>query len=273
MNSYGLPVQPAPRWRHVLLALVGALVVLALVPATANVLAPWTVVNVEDLTDPAHARWALALEGVVDLLVLVCLVVVLVRPARSALLAQYVLYATLVAAAVMVPFSPLFLVTVAILLLVPLTYPYPRELWGLQSRSGPAYPLLAVAVVAAAVLVPLAVQALRTQATLPRGSGSDFNGLATSAEHLLLLALAGLLAATRRPGWRVLALGMAAVYAYLAVASILLPDQPSSWGLVGGLASLVASTAFAATTVLVSGVARLRAPRSRTAPGFRRSSV
>ena len=172
----------------------------------------------------------------------------------------------------MVPFSPLFLVTVAILLLVPLTYPYPRELWGLRSLAT-AYPLLAVAVVAAAVLVPLAVQALRTQATLPRGSGSDFNGLATSAEHLLLLALAGLLAATRRPGWRVLALGMAAVYAYLAVASILLPDQPSSWGLVGGLASLVASTAFAATTVLVSGVARLRAPRSRTAPGFRRSSV
>ena len=62
--------------------------------------------------------------------------------------------------------------------------------------------LLAVAVAAAAVLLPLAVQALRTQATLTRGTGSDFNVLATDAEHLLLLALAGLLAATVAPAGR-----------------------------------------------------------------------
>ncbi len=94
--------------------------------------------------------------------------------------------------------------------------------------------LLGVAVVAAAVLVPLAVQALRLQSSLPRGSGSDFNVLATNAEHLVLLALAGLLAATRRPGWKVLALAVATTFAYLGLASIHLPDQPYSWGVAGG---------------------------------------
>jgi hypothetical protein len=194
-------------------------------------------------------RWSLALEGIVDLLALACLVAALVRPARSALLGQYLLYAAVLAAAVIVPFTgPTFLITVGLVLLAPLTYPYPRELFSLRSLPGPSMVLLAVAVVAAAVFVPLAVEDLRTQATLPRGSGSDLNILATNAEHLLLLALAGLLAATRRPGWKVIALAVTTAYGYLAIASFLLPHQPHSWGLVGGMASLLAAAGFGIAT-------------------------
>ena len=244
MTRFGIPTQPASRRRRVVFSIVGGLVALTSLISTPNVLAPWTVVNVENLADPAPMRWSLALEGVVDLLGLMCLVVALVRPARSALLVQYLLYAAVLAGAVVIPFSPMFLIRVGLLLLVPLTYPYPRELFALRSQRGPSVMLLAVAVAAAAVLLPLAVQALRIQATLPRGTGSDFNVLATNAEHLLLLALAGLLTATRRPGWKVIAFGVTTTYAYLAVASILLPNQPNSWGLVGGVVSLLSAAAF-----------------------------
>ncbi len=253
MVTFGVPAQPVSHRRRLVFSTVGGLVALAFLTSTPNVLAPWMVVNVEDLVDPQHMRWGLALEGAVDLLALVCLVVALIRPPRSALLVQYLLYATLVAAAVIIPFTgPTFLITVGVFLLVPLTYPYPRQLFSLRSEPGPSAALLGVAVVATAVLLPLAVQALRLQSTLPRGSGSDFNALATNAEHMALLALAGLLAATRRPGWKVLALAVATTFAYLGVASILLPDQPCSWARAGGVASLLAAAAFLIATAVAA---------------------
>jgi hypothetical protein len=238
-------IQPTSHRRRLVFTIVASLVALALLTATANVLAPWRSINIDSLADPTHARWSLALEGVVDLLGLVCVVGALLRPACSALLVQYLLCAAVAAAAVIIPFTgPIFLLTVGLLLLIPLTYPYPRELFSLSSPKGPSQLLLAVGVIAAAVLSPVAVHAIRIQATLPRGRGSDFNILATDTEHLLLLALAGLLAATRRPGWEVLSAAVTATYAYLGLASILLPNQPQSWGVAGGTAALVASAAF-----------------------------
>jgi hypothetical protein len=254
MTIPGVPTAPASRARRILFTVTGGLVALAFLTATANVLAPWTGVNVEGLTDPGSVRWSLALEGIVDLLAVTCIVMAVMRPTRSALLVQYILLAAPLAAIVIVPFAgPSFLMVAALLLLVPLTYPYPRELMSLRSKPGPSMSLLAVACATAAVLVPLAVDALRTQVTLPRGSASDFNVLATNGEHLLLLALAGLLAATRRPGWRVLAGAVTAVYAYLGLASILLPNQPNSWGVIGGVASLAAACAYGITAVLATG--------------------
>jgi hypothetical protein len=125
--------------------------------------------------------------------------------------------------------------------------------------------MLAVAAVAAAVLLPIAVQALRSQAALLRGHGSDLNVLATNAEHLMLLALAGLLAATRRPGWKVIAFGVTATYAYLAAASILLPNQPHSWGVAGGVASLLAAAAFGIAATVASRPVARNAHGSQTA--------
>jgi hypothetical protein len=266
MTGTDIPARPASRRRRVAFSIVGGLVALALLAATPNVLAPWTVINVEHLADPARMRWSLALEGVVDLLGLVCLVVALIRPAPSVLLVQYLLYAALLAAAVILPFSLMFLFTVGLLLLIPLTYPYPRQLFALRSQPGPSIPLLTVAVIAAAVLLPLAAQALRTQTALPRGSGSDFNVLATNAEHLLLLALAGLLAATRRPGWKVIAIAVTATYGYLGVASILLPNQPHSWGVVGGAVSLLSAAAFGIAATAAAHNMDIESTAPRTAP-------
>jgi hypothetical protein len=253
MTAPGSVTQPASRGRRIAFSIVAGIVFLVFLTATPNVLAPWMTVNVEELSDPARARWNLALEGVVDMLALVCIVGGLLRPARSPLLMQYLLYGAIMAAIVVTPFAgPTFLLIVAILLLVPLTYPYPRELFSLRSGNGPSFVLLAVAVTAAAVLTLLAVQAIRIQATLPRGTRPDFNAMATNAEHMLLLALAGLLAITRRPGWRVIACAVTVTYAYLGVASILLPSQPNSWGAAGGAAALLCSAAFGIAALIAA---------------------
>ena len=250
MTTFGLVTRPASRPRRIIFTIVAGIVSAAFLTAVPNVLAPWLIVNGQGLSDPTEARWSLALEACVDLLAVIFIVAALLKPARSALLVQYVLYAALLAAAVVIPFTgPTFLFVAAVLLLVPLTYPYPRELFSLRSQRGPSLLLLTVAVLAAAVLVPLAVQAIRIQATLPRGTESV---LATNAEHLLLLAVAGLLAATRRPGWRVIAVAVTATYAYLGLVSILLPNQPNSWGTAGGAASLLASAAFGIAAVIAA---------------------
>jgi hypothetical protein len=253
MTTFGIVVRSASRPRRIVFTLVAGIVSAAFLNVVPLVLAPWRTVNIEGLSDPAQARWGLALEGGVDLLAVIFIVGALLRPARSALLVQYVLYAALLAAAVVTPFNgPIFLIVVGLLLLVPLTYPYPRELFSLRSQRGPSVRLLTVAVIAAAVLIPLAVQAIRIQATIPHGTGPDSNGPITNAEHLLLLAVAGLMAATRRPGWRVIASAVTAAYAYLGLASILLPNQPSSWGTAGGAASLLASAAFGITALIAA---------------------
>ena len=261
MSTFGIVTAPASRRRRIIFTIVAGGVAVAFLTATPNVLAPWMIVNRENLPDPAQARWSVALEGVVDLLAVVLIVAALYKPARSALLVQYVLYAAVLAAAVIIPFSGWsFLAVAAVLLLVPLTYPYPRELFSLRSKSRPSVVLLAVAVIAAGILMPLAIQAIGIQATLPRADSQ----LAANAEHLLLLALAGLLAATRRPGWRVIASAVTVVYAYLGLASFLLPNQPNSWGTAGGTVSLLASAAFGITAVIASRGDKgdMTAPRS-----------
>jgi len=107
--------------------------------------------------------------------------------------------------------------------------------------------------------------------TLPRGAASDFNVLATNGEHLLLLALAGLLATTRRSGWRVLAGAVTTAYAYLGLASILLPNQPNSWGVIGGVASLAAACTYGSTAVIATGRFSEAPAQSRSAATAQRA--
>lgn len=64
------------------------------------------------------------------------------------------------------------------------------------------------------------------------------------AEHATL-ALAGVLAASRGPGWRVLRVLCSAVWLYLGlVAALVLPHHPGSWGRIGGTAAISVGAGF-----------------------------
>jgi hypothetical protein len=65
------------------------------------------------------------------------------------------------------------------------------------------------------------------------------------AEHATVLALAGVLAASRGPGWRVLRVMCSAVWLYLGlVAALVLPHHPGSWGRIGGTAAILVGAGF-----------------------------
>ena len=60
-----------------------------------------------------------------------------------------------------------------------------------------------------------------------------------------MLALAGVLAASRGPGCRILRGLCSAVWLYLGlVACLSLPHRPGSWGRLGGAAALLAGVGF-----------------------------
>jgi len=66
---------------------------------------------------------------------------------------------------------------------------------------------------------------------------------------IALTARAGVLAASRGPGWRILATLCSAVWLYLGlVACLVLPHHTGSWGRVGGALAILVGVAFAVTT-------------------------
>ena len=71
-----------------------------------------------------------------------------------------------------------------------------------------------------------------------------------SAALALTLLLAGLLVASRRPGWRPLGVIIGLAYLYLGAAALSIPHHDGSWGLLGGLLALAGGVAYLAATAI-----------------------
>ena len=65
------------------------------------------------------------------------------------------------------------------------------------------------------------------------------------AERTTVFALAGVVAASRGPGWRVLRVLCSAGWLYLGlVAALVLPHHPGSWGRIGGTTAILVGAGF-----------------------------
>src|SRR4051812_7275735 len=196
----------------------------------------------------AHAelnRWFTTVAGTSDLIGAACFLVLAWRPALY-LLFSFVAMAFVVAAVVNLPFVPEFAVLLAVVLLPLIAYPFWAQLrtfprwWG-----GSRGPMLWVTALGAVVLLPLAAISVVRQIG-GTDAAAQANWWADYAEHITLLALAGLLASTRQPGWRVLGGLAAAAWIYLGlVAGFALPDHTASWGTVGGVAAMLLGATLA----------------------------
>ena len=241
-------------WRSIIFRGVAGLLAAALLAAFApDLLAPWALLReaTPGYTPELH-RWHGADSGAfVGLLVCGSLLALLPRPRRAPLLAQFVLLALgVLVLASLRPFNGAAL-TIAVVVgaLVAATYPAPRALLSAK-REGPiSRPLLAFGL---AATVPLAASAW-TSARL------QFSDLGEHAVHRhwmvsaavgVALALAGLLAATRRPGWRALGILTGIAYLYLGVAALAIPTHDGSWGVGGGILALLGGAGFVAATLL-----------------------
>lgn len=229
-----------------------------------NALAGWMVISgASGDLHPEANRWFITVAGAADVTVAGSMLALAWRP-RLTLLFFYCVVAFAAAAVINLPFVPEFAVILALTVPALLTYPYWAELrtattWWRTPRIAP----LAVGLPASVVVFTVAVIAIGRQI-----GGTDVaaqgNWWADYAEHVSLLGIAALVAASGRPGWRILAVVTGSAWVYLGfVAVFLLPTHTASWGTYGGLAGITVGITLT-TAAAVGTRARLRLERSDT---------
>jgi hypothetical protein len=247
---------------RVLATLAGLFFLVAVVLAAP---APWVLLQPED-PNAAENRWFLTVAGSVDAIAAVVFFSLVQRPRRTLLFVE-MSAAAVIAAAIILPFGLLFAAILAVAVVPLVTYPYWRDARAFPSwwAGAPRLPLILAGLAGVALLVTAAI-------ALPREIGgtdpaAQANWWSDYAEHATILAVAGVLAASRGPGWRILRYTCAAVWLYLGfVATLVLPHHTGSWGYVGGIAAILVGLGFALAAWLGVEQRQPRSTRSRT-PG------
>jgi hypothetical protein len=242
--------RPVKRWRSVVFRIVATLTVLVPLAGIYPMFAPFGVAT-EAATASYHAMihtWHVGVLGVLFAVLLGGPVVGLAwSRTQRPLLAQFVILSGLIV--VVLPLAlgiVLNLVLVLGLLLVvllSLAYPTPRDLlrW---PREGVRIPLLVLGLVALLALAPDIWGNVRLQLT-DAGSEHALNGhWATAAVTDVVLAIAALLSALKRPGWKVLGISTGLTLLYLGAAALAGPHVPGSWGTTGGVLALIGALAY-----------------------------
>jgi hypothetical protein len=218
-----------------------------LVAVCLHVPAPWVILQADEPHPELH-RWFITVSGAVDLIGAGALLALVQRPRRTLLVAEWSL-AVIIAGVIILPFQPWFAAYLALGILPLVSYPY----WG-EVRAFPRWwagtrrDMLVLAVVAGAALLITAAFALPRQIS-GTGPAAQAGWWSDYAEHASVLAMAGVLAASRGPGWRILATLCSAVWLYLGlVSSLVLPHHTGSWGRVGGVLAVLVGAAFAVIT-------------------------
>jgi hypothetical protein len=135
-------------------------------------------------------------------------------------------------------------------------FPTPRQLFSLAGgRFSPR--LFGAAVASALALAPVTLRNLQWQLSGFGGEHAEEARWMGAVILAVCLVLAALLTSSRRPGWQVLGAIISLAYVYLGVAAITVPDQPGSWGVLGGLAAIIGGLAYAA---LIAAEAREARP-------------
>ena len=251
------------RGRRVAFAVVTGLVGLLFFTNAKEAAAPWIEQAANGFAHPGISRWHAAVEGSVDAIFVGAALLALVwRPPTKPLLLQNVIAVTLILDLILLPFRELFLLVFTLpIIIVAALYPWPRTLFQLSRPTTISWAFLALVVVAAALLAPVIWHSF----SLNMQPAERHNQWITDVEHILVLIISGVAVSTLRAGWPWLGTFIAVAYLYLGVAALTIPNQPGSWGLVGGALALVGGVGYLAATVWE--LRRRRTGQWLTSPG------
>lgn len=228
------------------MAVLAGLFLLATLP---QAISPWGAVTLSN-TDGVHDlnlhRWSAALAGGPDLGAAAVLFYVAWRPLRAQSVMQWLAVIVVVFLAANVPFAgpAVALIAVPIVLILAL-YPKPRDLLEAPWSRGVSRPLLAIGAPVAIFLLVDGAEALAAQIRGSDELAANYDW-AANGEHLINLCLAVLMAGMNKPGAKVLGVMAGAVVAFLGAAAITVPDNPGSWGTLGGALAIGVGLALAA---------------------------
>ena len=237
-------------WMRVVAFLAGAFFVMTLPQA----ISPWGSLHFGTgvRAMPLH-RWAAALAGIPDLGSAVVLFYLAWRPLRAPIALQSMAIGALIFLGANAPFVPRFLtwawIAIPVILVVVL-YPRPRDLLALPWSGGVSLPLLALGALVALLMLSDAAHTLVWQIR-NYGVLAPTHDLGSNAEHLTHLGVLALLAAMNRPGARFLGLVAGTILAFLGAAALAVPNDPGSWGTLGGGLAIVLGLALDAVNAWI----------------------
>ncbi len=181
-----------------------------------------------------------------------CLLALAWRPRAYPLLLQFIVLIQLIEAGgnlLIGQFDPVYeTILFFCLAILVVAYPAPRDLLRFKPGGAISLALFGLSLLAAAFLAPDIRQLLHLQFSGLGGEHATQNHWMLTAELELMLVVGGLLAATKRPGWRVLGMLVGLALIYLGVASISAPHLDGSWGTLGGALATLAGWGFVGAT-------------------------
>lgn len=165
------------------------------------------------------------------------------KPEEKSLLAQFFVLSMIVASIALMPFEIRTGVLLLIMVLFIAAFPNFRALLSF-SRQGPiSISLLVISFLMALLLTPTAYHELQWQIlgmTMHDPHAMEIHWIG-SALLMGLLVLGGILAATRRPGWKMLGIIVGITYSYLGVTAMMIQDSyAGSWSGGYGLIAILA---------------------------------
>lgn len=251
-------------WRSRSFPLITKLLALVLLIAgTFEFIPAWLL---RDPSEDAHL-WHIAELGALAAILLGGIMLALIRrPQEKPLLAQFFVLSAVILAVGIIPFDIKGIGLLVIAGLFTVTYPRPRALVSLW-REGPiTKSLLGLSLLLAVFLLPVARRELHWQIV---GMGNDIHAddlhWIGSALLIVLLILAGILSATKRPGWKHLSIITGVSYCYLGLIATIVPDYAGSWGTAGGIFTLIAGVFYIMITLVVAESMKIASSEARSA--------
>jgi hypothetical protein len=164
---------------------------------------PWMLLQPDQVTRTELNRWFLTVAGSVDAITAGVLLALAQRPRRTLLIVELE-GAVIVAGAIILPFQPSFAAILAVGVVPLIAYPYWGEMRMFASWwAGVSRALLILARWRVPGFLPRQLLHTRDRSAGPIRRPVGAGGL-TTPKHATVLALAGVLAVSRGPGWRIL---------------------------------------------------------------------
>ena len=235
----------------ILSALAGAFLVMSVIDRVFIPWAPTTPIHDPEVMTPVMHAWHYALmvahAGALMALPLLALVW---KPRHRPLVMQYVAGMGLSTAAIDVPFRPddAMVLGIAALILIAL-FPGFRNLLARPQLRGGSKLLLGLTALITPVLLYNMVQLIQFHVMGVGGDHATAGHWINSAALWPSVMLAGVLAATKRPGWQLLGIANGLFFLYGGAASIALRTFDGSWGTTFGWAGVVVGLLYLGLTV------------------------
>ena len=173
------------------------------------------------------------------------------KPEKKPLLAQFIVMSMIILALGIAPFSIPVLGLLPLAGLLVLTYPKPRALFSFSLQGRMSIALLAITAPLAVILVPIIQQEIHYQiiGMTENDAHAQLLHWIGSALLYVMLILAGVLASTKRPGWKRLGIITGLTYCFLGVIGLIVPGYAAgAWSEAGGLFALF----FGALYILIT---------------------